>query len=134
MPQERRMVQNDMGKMALTVTKGCGMGLAVSLVILLLTALAISGGAMSETWSRGAGLLAITVGSFVGGLWAALTLKSRVLAVGMAVGGGALLVWCFLALIPGLGGEGDLLSLALTCLGGGGVSSLLAASGKKRKR
>lgn len=134
MPQERRTAQNDMGKMALTVLKGVGIGLAVSLMILLLGTLAVSGSLVSDTFGRGLGLLAVAAGSFAGGLWAALRLKSRVLWVSLAVGGGLLLLWCLLAMVPTLDREGDLLSLALSALGGSGLSGILAASAKKRKR
>ena len=118
------------------VTLGGLLALGVALMILLLGAVAVSGGILKEDASAQVTAAACVAGCFVGGLLACTRCGSRRLPAGLAVGGVCCLLIAAVGLLMGDGlhvGAQALIELA-GCLCGGALAGMLCAgkTGKKR--
>ena len=127
------------GGAALAVTAvmlGGLLALGVALMVLLVGAIAVSGGILKEDSSAQVTAAACVAGCFVGGLLACTRCASRRLPAGLAVGG----VCCLLIVAVGLlmGDELQLGAQALIelagCLCGGAIAGMLCGGRPKKKR
>ena len=112
------------------------LALGVALMVLLLGAVAVSGGILKEDASAQVTAAACVIGCFVGGLLACTRCGSRRLPVGLAVGGVCCLLIIAVGLLMGDGlelGVQALIELA-GCLCGGAIAGLLRAGKAKKKR
>lgn len=134
MPQERTE-NRDLLTMATSVVAGTAIALAVCLVIMVLGAWLIAGGTLSEVWTPRLGLAGAFLGCLVGGGYAIRCIRSRALLVGLGVGGLFLFLWVLAGLLfPDAAGVTGPVPLILVSLLGGGISSILFAGGKKRRK
>lgn len=115
---------------------GALLAVGISLMVLFLCSVGISGGWLSESYMLQYTLAGCVVGSFAGGLFAVLRCRAKTLLVGLGVG-------CILFLL--LLTIGSLLytdtslerrgvGLLCACLLGGALSGLLGGKQKKKKR
>ena len=118
------------------VTLGGLLALGVALMILLLGAVAVSGGILKEDASAQVTAAACVVGCFAGGLLACARCSSKRLPAGLAVGGVCCLLIAAVGLLMGDGlhvGAQALIELA-ACLCGGALAGMLCAGKTKKKR
>ncbi len=121
---------------ACELLKGGGLAGIVVILSLLLCAVLISSGTLSERWMDGAVLAVCVAGAFAGGMYTVRRLRTRTLLLGLGVGA----VLFLLLLTAGLlaydsaslenGGIGVLCA----CLCGGGISGVLFRQPKKKRR
>ena len=112
------------------------LALGVELMLLLLGAVAVSGGILKEDATTQVTAAACVVGCFAGGLLACVRCGSRRLPAGLAVGGVCCLLIAAVGLLMGDGlqlGAQALIELA-GCLCGGALAGLLCAGRTKKKR
>ena len=112
------------------------LALGVELTVLLLGAIAVSGGILKEDATVQVTAAACVVGCFAGGLLACARCESRRLAAGLAVGGVCCLLIAAVGLLMGDGlklGAQALIELA-ACLCGGALAGMLCAGRTKKKR
>ena len=129
--------QGGVGAQAVTaVMLGGLLALGVELMILLLGAIAVSGGILKEDATVQVTAAACVAGCFVGGLLACTRCGSKRLPAGLAVGGVCCLLIAAVGLLMGDGlqlGAQALIELA-GCLCGGALAGLLCAGRTKKKR
>lgn len=133
-----RKGEEDQGTMLLRygreVLLGGGLALATSLILLFLTAAAISKGLLSAGLREQVTVVACVLGSFSGGLFAVRRCPARGLFVGLTVGAVLFLLQLTLGLLiyeaPSLENGG----LGALCgdLCGGAAAGILAGGGKRR--
>ena len=127
------------GGAALAVTAvmlGGLLALGVALMVLLLGAVAVSGGILKEDSAAQVTAAACVAGCFAGGLLACTRCASRRLPAGLAVGGVCCLLIAAVGLLMGDGlqlGAQALIELA-GCLCGGALAGMLCAGKSKKKR
>ena len=107
----------------------------MSLLVLAGAAAAISSGTLPEGAALAATVCAVAVGSFAGGLLAALRAGGRVLPVAAASSGLCALLWAVAGLVTG----GTLVGMALlrtvcAALAGGCLAGFLCPKPKKRRK
>ncbi|MCC8182860.1 MAG: hypothetical protein LIO45_07835, partial [Clostridiales bacterium] len=104
-------------------------------LLLALIAWLIASGTMGEEWAGRAGVIGAALGCLAGGRYAVCTVRSRVLLVGLGVGGLFLLLWLGAGRIAPESGAGTgLTPLTIAALAGGAASGLLSAFHKKRRK
>lgn len=124
------------GRTAIEVLLGAGVGLAVSMLTLLLAGMGIHGGWIPENWMDRAAIAACAVGASAGGYFMAFRRKGHTPAMGAAVGVvlfGFVLTVGFLtypAMDLAQGGIGR----GIGCLCGGILSGLLPWKRSKKGR
>ena len=112
------------------------LALGVALMVLLLGAVAVSGGILKEDASAQVTAAACVAGCFAGGLLACTRCGSRRLFAGLAVGGVCCLLIVAVGLLMGDGlhmGAQALIELA-GCLCGGAIAGMLCGGRTKKKR
>ena len=112
------------------------LALGVALMVLLLGAMAVSGGILKEDASVQVTAAACVTGCFTGGLLACARCGARRLPAGLAVGGVCCLLIAAVGLLMGDGlklGAQALIELA-GCLCGGALAGMLCAGRPKKKR
>lgn len=134
MPQERTEERN-----ALTVVTsllaGAAVALGLCLLVMALFAWLIAGGTLSEDWTTRAGLLGAFLGCLIGGGYAIRCIRSRALLYGLGTGVVFLLLWVVAGLLfPDASGASAPIPLVVASVLGGGLSGILFASRKKRRK
>ena len=112
------------------------LALGVALTVLLLGAVAVSGGVLKEDAAAQVTAAACVAGCFVGGLLACTRCSSKRLPAGLAVGGVCCLLIVAVGLLMGDGlklGAQALIELA-GCLCGGALAGMLCGGKSKKKR
>lgn len=118
------------------VLLGAVIGLAVSLMILFVCALLISGGHLGQSHTGAMSVCACVLGSLVGGTVAVSRCKGRSLIVGLLTGAALFLILLTVGLIlyQTVAIEEGGLPLSCGCLCGGALAGLLGARPKKKRR
>ena len=112
------------------------LALGVALTVLLLGAIAVSGGILKEDAAAQVTAAACVAGCFVGGLLACTRCGSKRLPAGLAVGGVCCLLILAVGLLMGDGlqlGAQALIELA-ACLCGGAIAGMLCGGRRQKKR
>ena len=112
------------------------LALGVALMVLLLGAMAVSGGILKEDAAAQVTAAACVAGCFVGGLLACTRCGSKRLPAGLAVGGVCCLLILAVGLLMGDGlqlGAQALIELA-GCLCGGAIAGMLCGKKTQKKR
>lgn len=134
MPQERTTEWSPV-TIATSLLAGSAIALGCCLLVMALCAWLISRGSLGEVWTARAGLIGAFLGCLVGGGYAIACIRSRALLVGVGIGGLFLLLWLLAGLLfPGAGGGCGPIPLVIASLLGGGLSGILFASRKKRRK
>ena len=134
MSQERTDEQKAL-TVVTSVLAGGAIGMAICLLIMALGAWLIAGGTLSESWTARAGLVGAFAGCLIGGGYTIRCVRSRALIVGLGVSVFFLLLWVIAGLLfPCSEGTEGAIPLILASLLGGGLSSILFASRKKRRK
>lgn len=132
-PQEQKRA-GEIPAIATSLLAGGAVGLGLSLLIMAVVAWLISAGSLGEDWTGRAGVLGSFLGCLVGGCYAISGIRSRALAVGLAVS----VLYCALWALAGLlwlnSGGALSASMAAAAFLGGGLSGILAASRKKTRK
>lgn len=132
-PQEQKQ-RGDLLSAATSLAAGGAIALGLSLLTLAVASVLISNGTLGEDWTSRAGVLGSFLGCMIGGCYAIAGIRSRALAVGLGVSVlfGAFWVLAGLLWLNGMGGLS--VSVAAAALLGGGLSGILFATRKKRRK
>lgn len=134
MPQERKPELTPI-TITTSVLAGGAIALGCCLLCLALGAWLISEGILGEEWTARAGVLGSFLGCLLGGGYAIACVRSRALAMGLGISVLYLALWLGAGLLfPGVGGGSGLVPVVLSALLGGGLSGILSASRKKRRK
>ena len=134
MSQERTEEQKAL-TVATSVLAGGAIAMAICLLIMALGAWLIAGGTLSESWTTRGGLVGAFAGCLIGGGYTIRCVRSRALIFGLGVSVFFLLLWALAGLLfPCPGGATGAIPLILASALGGGLSGILFASRKKRRK
>lgn len=133
MPQEQKQGGDPVAAIT-SLAAGGAIGLGLSLLALALTAWLISQGKLGEEWTSRSIILGAFLGCLMGGYYAISGIRSRALLVGLGVSVLFCVLWALAGLLWLNSGGGLSVSAAAAALLGGGLSGILRASRKKRRK
>lgn len=134
MVKKGKGIEHGLPQFLSTAAVGAGVSFGVSLLVMTAGSALIASGKLPEDVMMRVCCVGMGFGCLLGGLYATLTLRVRVLPLALSVSGGAFLLW----LVLGQGMYGSLspsgvVRGCLCALVGGVTAGFLAAGGKKSR-